>query len=129
MAGSICLFSTLVSSIEHSQAEMMEVMEMNQRAAKNQADTMMRQLELEVKELRRRESALAELAQSDDFVSCMKVSQDPVRPDSMTHRRRAGMLDKLAELGSGSFDVVFDISRRSPRSAALRLPKTGPRPR
>ncbi|XP_075948514.1 E3 ubiquitin-protein ligase TRIM21 [Anarhichas minor] len=72
-AGSVCLFSELVSAIERSQAELMEVMEMSRRAATHQADAMVRQLELEVEELRRRESALAELAQSDDYMHCVKT--------------------------------------------------------
>ncbi|XP_068564202.1 E3 ubiquitin-protein ligase TRIM39 [Cebidichthys violaceus] len=72
-AGSVCLFSDLVSAIERSQAELMEVMEMSRRAAMHQADAMIRQLELEVEELRRRESALVELAQSDDYMHCIKT--------------------------------------------------------
>nr|XP_019963447.1 PREDICTED: erythroid membrane-associated protein-like [Paralichthys olivaceus] len=51
----------------------MEVMEMSRRAAEHQADAMIRQLELEVQELRRRESALAKLAQSDDHNHCVKT--------------------------------------------------------
>ncbi|XP_045920933.1 zinc finger protein RFP [Micropterus dolomieu] len=72
-AGSVCLFSALVSAIEHSQAELMEVMEMSRKAAEHQADAMIRQLELEVEELRRRENALSELAQSEDYVHCVKT--------------------------------------------------------
>lgn len=75
-AGSVCLFSTMMSAIERSQAELMEVMEISRRAAEQQADAMIRQLELEVIELRRRESALAELAQSDDQIHCLKVGDD-----------------------------------------------------
>ncbi|XP_070785877.1 E3 ubiquitin-protein ligase TRIM39 [Enoplosus armatus] len=72
-AGSVCLFSALVSAVERSQAELMEVMEMSRRAAEHQADAMIRQLELEVEELRRRENALAELTQSDDCMHCVKM--------------------------------------------------------
>ncbi|XP_034424755.1 E3 ubiquitin-protein ligase TRIM68 isoform X2 [Hippoglossus hippoglossus] len=72
-AGSVCLFSALASAIERSQAELMEVMEMSRRSAEHQADAMVRQLELEVQELRRRASALAELAQSNDPSHCVKT--------------------------------------------------------
>ncbi|XP_070711040.1 E3 ubiquitin-protein ligase TRIM39 [Pempheris klunzingeri] len=72
-AGSVCLFSVLVSAIERSQAELMEVMEISRRAAEHQADAMIRQLELEVEELRRRETSLAKLAQSDDRIHCVKT--------------------------------------------------------
>lgn len=54
---------------------------MSRRAAEHQADAMIRQLELEVKELRRRESALAELAQLDDPAHCIKVGEDLMRLD------------------------------------------------
>ncbi|CAJ1085813.1 E3 ubiquitin-protein ligase TRIM39 [Xyrichtys novacula] len=72
-AGSVCLFSVLVSAIERSQAELMEVMEMSRRAAEHQAEVMIRQLELEVEELRRRETVLAELSQLDDALHGVKT--------------------------------------------------------
>ncbi|XP_062301391.1 E3 ubiquitin-protein ligase TRIM39 [Scomber scombrus] len=72
-AGSVCMFSALVSAIERSQAEQMEVLEMSRRSAEHQADVMIRQLELEVEELRRRESALAQLAKSEDLIHCVKT--------------------------------------------------------
>ncbi|XP_065806522.1 E3 ubiquitin-protein ligase TRIM39 [Labrus bergylta] len=78
--GSVCLFSLLVSTIQRSQAELMEVMELSRRAAEHQAEVMIRQLELEVKELRSREKALAELAQLDDALQGVKafpVLSDP----------------------------------------------------
>lgn len=79
--GSICLFSALISAVERSQAELLEVIEMSRKAAERQADTMIRQLELEVKELRRRESTLAELAKLDDPTHCVKVGEDLTRLD------------------------------------------------
>ncbi|XP_008286993.1 tripartite motif-containing protein 7 [Stegastes partitus] len=112
-AGSVRLFSVLVSAIERSQAELMEVMEMSRRAAEHQADATIRQLELEVEELRRREAALAELAQSDDYIHCVKtfpsVSSPPptrdwssasVRSDLGTgtiYRSLAAMVEKFQE--------------------------------
>ncbi|XP_034713023.1 E3 ubiquitin-protein ligase TRIM39 isoform X2 [Etheostoma cragini] len=71
--GSVSMLSELISAIQRSQAELMEVMEMSRRAAEHQADSMIRQLELEIEELRRRESALAQLAQSDDYMHCVKT--------------------------------------------------------
>lgn len=72
-AGSVCLFSELVSAIERSQAELMEVMELSRRAAERQADVMIRQLELEIDELRRRETSLTELSQLDDALHGIKT--------------------------------------------------------
>lgn len=63
-----------MSAIERAQAELLEVVEMSRRAAEHQADALTRQLELEVKELRRKESALDDLAQSEDSMHCLMVS-------------------------------------------------------
>ncbi|XP_056298278.1 zinc finger protein RFP-like isoform X2 [Pseudoliparis swirei] len=72
-AGSVCLFSELVSAIERSQAKLMETMDASRVAAALQAGAMKRQLELELEELQRRESGLAELALSEDYIHCMKT--------------------------------------------------------
>ncbi|RVE60704.1 hypothetical protein OJAV_G00183730 [Oryzias javanicus] len=74
-ADSVCMFSMLTSAIERSQAELLEVMEINRRAAEQQADTMIKQLEKEIEELKARDRALGELAQSDDHVHCVKTFQ------------------------------------------------------
>ena len=69
----MCVFSALVCAVERSQAELMEVIEMSRRLAEHQADDVIRQLEQEVNELRKRSHALSQLAQSDDYVHCKKV--------------------------------------------------------
>ncbi|KAM9425378.1 E3 ubiquitin-protein ligase TRIM21 [Pholidichthys leucotaenia] len=74
-AGSVCLFTTLMTTIERSQAELMEVMEISQRAAELHANTMIRQLEKEIEELRKRESELAKLSQSGDHIQSLKTFQ------------------------------------------------------
>ena len=74
-SGSISLLSDLVLAVKRSQAELLEVMEMSRRAAEHQADALIRQIELEVEELRRRESNLKELVQSEDHMHCVKVSE------------------------------------------------------
>ncbi|XP_051256036.1 E3 ubiquitin-protein ligase TRIM39 [Dicentrarchus labrax] len=98
-AGSVCLFSALVSAIERSQAELMEVMEMSRRAAEHQADAMIRQLELEVDELRRRGSALAELAQSDDHIHCVKTFPNLSSPP---HAKDWSAVSVNSDLGTGT---------------------------
>ncbi|XP_007579003.1 tripartite motif-containing protein 7 [Poecilia formosa] len=72
-SGTVCLFSALASAIERSQAELIEVMDNSRRSAEHQADAMIHQLEKEIEELQRREAALAELAQSEDHVHCVKT--------------------------------------------------------
>ncbi|XP_028847463.1 E3 ubiquitin-protein ligase TRIM39 isoform X2 [Denticeps clupeoides] len=71
--GSMRIFSALVSSIERSQAELLEVIEMNRCSAEHQADGLIRQLEQEVQELRKRSTALGNLAQSNNYVNCLKT--------------------------------------------------------
>lgn len=126
-AGSVCLFSALVCAIERSQAELMEVMEMSRRAAEHQADAMIRQLELEVEELRRRENTLAELAQSDDHIHCVKVGED-----LMSFSLMIRIANIVGNLSRAEFCIIRHpfiyfhlLSRRSPSSPVLHLPKTG----
>ncbi|KAM8881899.1 zinc finger protein RFP [Synchiropus picturatus] len=85
ITSSICIFSALVSAIERSQAELMEVMETSQRTAEQQANAIKQQLELEIDELRRREQIISELAQSEDYIYCVEnfpiVSSHPQTKD------------------------------------------------
>ncbi|XP_054656068.1 E3 ubiquitin-protein ligase TRIM39 [Dunckerocampus dactyliophorus] len=71
-AGSVCMFSELVAAIERLQAELIDTMEVNRSASEQLADSMIRQLEQEVEELRQRESALVKLSASDDHVHGIK---------------------------------------------------------
>lgn len=75
MTGSLSLFTSQIAAIEGAQAELLEVVEMSRRAAEHQAEALTRQLELEVKELRRKETALDELVQSEDSMQCLMVSK------------------------------------------------------
>lgn len=72
-AGSVSLFSSLVCFIERSQAELVEVMEISRKVAQRHAESMTRQLEQEIEELKKRQSELSKLAQSDDHLYCVKV--------------------------------------------------------
>uniref|UniRef100_A0A3Q2Y5C3 B30.2/SPRY domain-containing protein n=1 Tax=Hippocampus comes TaxID=109280 RepID=A0A3Q2Y5C3_HIPCM len=72
--GSVCIFSALTAAIERAQAELMNVMQANRQTAANQADALIRQLEQEVEELRRRESALTQLSTTDDHLHGVKVN-------------------------------------------------------
>ncbi|MEQ2171063.1 hypothetical protein GOODEAATRI_006857 [Goodea atripinnis] len=74
-SGSVCLLTMLASAIERYQAELIEVMDNSRRAAEQKANAMIGQLEKDIEELEKRETALAELAQSEDLVHCVKVGQ------------------------------------------------------
>nr|XP_057922039.1 E3 ubiquitin-protein ligase TRIM39 [Doryrhamphus excisus]XP_057922040.1 E3 ubiquitin-protein ligase TRIM39 [Doryrhamphus excisus] len=71
-AASVCMFSELVAAIERSQAELIDAMEVKRSASQQLADSMIRQLELEVEDLKQRESALAKLSASDDHIHGIK---------------------------------------------------------
>ncbi|XP_062372477.1 zinc-binding protein A33 isoform X2 [Sardina pilchardus] len=70
--GSVRVFSALMKSLERSQAELLEVIEMNRCSAEHQAEGMIRELEQEVLELKKRSSTLGNLLHADDYVKCLK---------------------------------------------------------
>nr|XP_024656531.1 E3 ubiquitin-protein ligase TRIM39 [Maylandia zebra]XP_024656535.1 E3 ubiquitin-protein ligase TRIM39 [Maylandia zebra] len=72
-AGSVSLFSSLVCFIERSQAELVEAMEISRKVAQRHAESMTRQLEQEIEQLKKRQSELSKLAQSDDHLYCVKT--------------------------------------------------------
>ncbi|XP_077083851.1 E3 ubiquitin-protein ligase TRIM39 [Siphateles boraxobius] len=79
---SMQMFGALMASLERSQAELLEVTEINRHSAEHQAELMIRQLELEITEMRRRSTALAKLAQTDNFVTGLKGYSDVSAPMS-----------------------------------------------
>ncbi|MCI4394764.1 hypothetical protein PGIGA_G00172420 [Pangasianodon gigas] len=69
----LSMFRALVSSLERSQAEVLEVVEMGRAAAELRSQGLIRDLQLEISELRKRSSALSELSQSNDHFSFFKT--------------------------------------------------------
>uniref|UniRef100_W5KUT0 E3 ubiquitin-protein ligase TRIM39-like n=1 Tax=Astyanax mexicanus TaxID=7994 RepID=W5KUT0_ASTMX len=69
---SMRVIGAFLSAIERSQAELLEVIEMSRRKVEHQAEGMLRELDLEVTELRKRSAALSKLAQIDDCISGLK---------------------------------------------------------
>ncbi|XP_076828764.1 E3 ubiquitin-protein ligase TRIM39 isoform X2 [Brachyhypopomus gauderio] len=70
--GSMRVFGALLNSIERGQAELLEVIEMSRRSAEHQAEVMIRELDLELAELRKRSAVLASLVQTDDCISGLR---------------------------------------------------------
>lgn len=58
------MFGDLLSSVAHSQAELLEATELGRGSAEHKAEGMIRELELELKELRKRSAELSNLAQT-----------------------------------------------------------------
>ncbi|XP_066536674.1 E3 ubiquitin-protein ligase TRIM21 [Hoplias malabaricus] len=75
-AASMRVFAALLSSLEHSQAKLLEVIEMSRRSVEHQAEGMLRELDMEVTELRKRSAALTQLIQTDDCISGLRSYSD-----------------------------------------------------
>ncbi|XP_042249730.1 E3 ubiquitin-protein ligase TRIM7-like [Thunnus maccoyii] len=71
--GAVCEFSKLISSVERCQAEVLEVIEMSRRAAEHRAQSLLRELEVEIAELKKRSSVLSQLALSEDYIFFLKT--------------------------------------------------------
>ncbi|KAM9856868.1 E3 ubiquitin-protein ligase TRIM21-like isoform 1-T3 [Aulostomus maculatus] len=66
--GAVHVFHKLMSCVEHCQAEVLEVIEMTRREAEHRAQSLLRDLEDEITELKKRSTALSQLALSEDYV-------------------------------------------------------------
>ncbi|XP_062375346.1 E3 ubiquitin-protein ligase TRIM39 [Sardina pilchardus] len=81
--GSASMFTSLVTTVEASQAQLLEVVEQGRLAAELRAQALLGDLGQETDELRRRSAAIAQLAESNDHVFFLKtfpslVTQSPV---------------------------------------------------
>ncbi|XP_055793055.1 E3 ubiquitin-protein ligase TRIM39-like isoform X2 [Salvelinus fontinalis] len=66
ISNSVQVFTDLVRSIERSQAELIEMFEENQKAAERQAEGLIKDLEQEINELKRRSTELEQLSHTED---------------------------------------------------------------
>lgn len=71
--GTVCVFSKLISSAERCQAEVLEVIEINRQAAEHRAQILLKELNDEIAELKKRRTALNQLAVSEDYISFLKM--------------------------------------------------------
>ncbi|XP_053488313.1 E3 ubiquitin-protein ligase TRIM39 [Ictalurus furcatus] len=70
---SIEVFTALIRSIERSQAELLEVMEEEQKAAEKQAEGLIKELQQEIDELKRRDTELEQLSHTDDHLHLLQI--------------------------------------------------------
>ncbi|KAK3537971.1 hypothetical protein QTP70_024795, partial [Hemibagrus guttatus] len=70
---SVEVFTSLIRSIESSQAELLEVMEEKQKAAEKQAEGLIKDLEQEIEELKKRDAELEQLSHTDDHLHLLQV--------------------------------------------------------
>ncbi|MBN3320129.1 A33 protein, partial [Atractosteus spatula] len=68
MEDSLQVFTALRNSIERSQAELIELIEEKQRAAERRAEGIIKELEQEITELKRRNTELEQLSHTEDHI-------------------------------------------------------------
>ena len=73
ISDSVQVFTALVRSIERSQAELIEVIEEKQKAAKKQAEGLIQDLEQEITELKRRSIELEQLSHIKDHLHLLQI--------------------------------------------------------
>ncbi|KAL7875698.1 hypothetical protein AOLI_G00106610 [Acnodon oligacanthus] len=77
---SVEVFTALIRSIERSQAELLEVMEEKQKATERQAEDLIRELEQEITELKKRDSELEQLSHTEDHLHLLQIYPSLCRP-------------------------------------------------
>ncbi|KAJ8392176.1 hypothetical protein AAFF_G00077440, partial [Aldrovandia affinis] len=70
--GSMRVFRDLMSSMERTQAQLLEVIQMNRLAAEQQVEGMIWELEREIAQLRKRSSVFEQLLHSEDYALFLK---------------------------------------------------------
>ncbi|KAK6314841.1 hypothetical protein J4Q44_G00143700 [Coregonus suidteri] len=80
ISDSVQVFTDLVRSIERSQAELIEVIEEKQKAAERQAEGLIKELEQEITELKRRSTELEQLSHIEDHLHLLQSSPSLCTP-------------------------------------------------
>ncbi|XP_060730826.1 E3 ubiquitin-protein ligase TRIM39-like isoform X1 [Tachysurus vachellii] len=79
-ADSVEVFTALIRSIERSQAELLEVMEEKQKAAETQAEGLIKELEQEISVLKRRDTELEQLSQTEEHLHLLQIYSSMCSP-------------------------------------------------
>ncbi|XP_062849515.1 E3 ubiquitin-protein ligase TRIM39-like isoform X2 [Trichomycterus rosablanca] len=79
-ADSMEIFRSLIRSIERNQAEMLKVMEEKQRAAERQAEEFIKDLEQEITELKKRNTKLMKIFNTEDNFHLLQIYPSLCRP-------------------------------------------------
>ncbi|KAF0037975.1 hypothetical protein F2P81_010849 [Scophthalmus maximus] len=132
--GTVRLFSKLISSVERCQGEVLEVIEMTHRADEHRAQSLLRELEEEIAELKRRSAALGQLALSEDPVDFLKtfsaLSSPPQAKDwssvSVSSPLTSGLILRTVNLLMERFQEEM---RKLPEISAITLDHNTAHPR
>lgn len=71
--GVVCALTKLISTVEHCQSQILEVIETNVQAAESRAQSLLNELEEEIAALKKRSSLLNQLAVTEDYVLFFKT--------------------------------------------------------
>ncbi|KAM6976921.1 zinc finger protein RFP [Aplochiton taeniatus] len=71
--GCVQVLSSLASCVERSQAEVLKAIETERCSAQDRAQTLLKELEEELAELRKKRDSLSQLAQTEDYVFFLKT--------------------------------------------------------
>ncbi|XP_051955502.1 zinc-binding protein A33-like isoform X4 [Xyrauchen texanus] len=77
---SVEVFTTLIRSIERCQTEVVEMLEEKQKAAEKQAEDLIKELEQEITELKRRNSELEQISHTEDHLHLLQIDPSLYRP-------------------------------------------------
>ncbi len=104
-ADSVELCTDLIRSIERCQSELLEVMEQKQKAAETQAEELIKELEQEITELKRRNRELEQLSHTEDHLHLLQVSVSLCS----RHRITLNMLRNLSLSLSPAVDLSVSV--------------------
>ncbi|XP_051956158.1 E3 ubiquitin/ISG15 ligase TRIM25-like, partial [Xyrauchen texanus] len=77
---SVEVFTTLIRSIERCQTEVVEMLEEKQKAAEKQAEDLIKELEQEITELKRRNSELEQISHTEDHLHLLQIDPSLYSP-------------------------------------------------
>ncbi|XP_050985576.1 zinc-binding protein A33-like [Labeo rohita] len=92
-AESVELFTYLMRSIERCQFELMEMMEQKQKAAVKQADKLIKDLEQEITELKKRDTELEQLSHTEDHLHLLQIYPSLIRPPHISSSTEISISD------------------------------------
>ncbi|XP_057191038.1 tripartite motif-containing protein 16-like isoform X2 [Triplophysa rosa] len=94
------IFTELIRSIERSRSEVIQLIRDQEKAAVSRAEELLKQLEQEIDDLRRRDAELDQISHTDDHIHFLQSFQShSVPPDTLSI--------------TTSFHISFDVVRKS----------------
>ncbi|XP_051515175.1 E3 ubiquitin-protein ligase TRIM39-like isoform X2 [Myxocyprinus asiaticus] len=127
---SVEVFTALICSIERCQTEVVEMLEEKQKAAEKQAEDLIKELEQEITELKRRNSELDQISHTEDHLHLLQIDLSQYSPKNSknwteisinTHvsvdtlnRALTRLKDTLDQKLSQTVDVTLDPDTANP---------------